>query len=1127
MSTIYLGTIDAGGDGETLLLAAINAAEGTNYTLADWEFGIPEAVTVPSPTHNTKVALGPKAGTGYYGVRSVFYNRIHASQLGNVIVPYAGEMYITQVIDKINEKYGIQIKQSDIYDAVIPAPAPGHNQVQVTLQFRPESIIFYDGVQVQIGQNDPTGDTAPTLPFESYHSFLLNNVQTWQPTGSIASTRVMLEPFSLTVDRDRVRKNVAQVRDASFENNATAHVRDMMTLVAFNTANKYVPFVGMYRDQTTGKMYAVSPLADIYESTSDVTGWHFIGNALGYDTTDPAVVSAGYATPYVKAVTQGADGTAWFLARATNGTPGIYKNNAGHATWAFVPTSTTRMISLKSTAWANLEVLDCLHLNNQMFLLIRSVESYDVHPTKTVLTPSLEIISTNGGGVDYFPLGSTKIQYSNIELAPGLSTNWSIVTPLPGATVVDIVCLAQSSKNSSIYAVFYKHVEGGEYIASILPNSFIGDDGARKELSVAAYQLPLDDITAEVNGVAATGHYLDVVEIGAPTESNNFNPYFLRTLTRTQTKFLSYGAKVLTSVATRTARTPWKETEVPMSDSLRPVQVKIQCQGQRNHVFFQNGTSVHRLAFRQINGTHDFAAELDSSIALDDHTGFANVCSFGAGVYVPPAVIDSPAVVAQLSTDQDFEALFSDINYSFLAKDGTTYRWLTATGSGQALSSRTPSRNYAFMGEYPCLIASEGNDLIYWSPTGNGTFKSSDKGKSWQEFSAAPAYYSQSQVTSAVLNLLGRANLALKPEHFYESALAGGILLAEVKASINANVYDINAKNTNTSVAFNDHALFRITTGGMGMNAVESADLSSYGLNVMGALSPRKIYGWDSDATSNLETIGAYTVNWATPYDMKYNQDNYLFNVSGTLLDFSRDTRYLGFRHWILVNDGGVIKLHFTNTVMPEYTIGMFGSDNVSLSTFTPEVNFHLWDYLDAGAGYIPYVFYGNKKVVLLERATAPGVFNNTLHVLNVPDDNGQPLVPVRMRNANRRDYCFAQKGNGIFRLVYTWDGITETSTVVLQKIFSLTTASLNTLEIISGTQVGIAAANAPQEATLPDRLPNGTFIGFWCNGTTKMSRYADGNGGYYETPTADSTDCGFVVSLQGGQGGGGAGGGA
>ena len=81
-----LGTVDAGGDGKQVLLAALNYKLGTTFTLDDFEFSAPEAVAIPSPTHNTMIRFGPLAHSGYYGIKKIYYNRIHVTELGIIRV---------------------------------------------------------------------------------------------------------------------------------------------------------------------------------------------------------------------------------------------------------------------------------------------------------------------------------------------------------------------------------------------------------------------------------------------------------------------------------------------------------------------------------------------------------------------------------------------------------------------------------------------------------------------------------------------------------------------------------------------------------------------------------------------------------------------------------------------------------------------------------------------------------------------------------------------------------------------------------------------------------------------------------------------------------------------------------
>lgn len=1126
MGQIYLGTIDAGGDGHTLLLAALNRQLGKNYQLSDFDFGIPEAITVPTPTHNTKIKFGPKLSAGFYGVRTVYYNRIHASDLGQIIVAYEGEEFLSQLIDKINAKYGILILQQDILDVPITPPGPGSNQVQVSLSFKPESVVFYSSTQIQVGLNDPTGDTGATIPFEGYATFAFDQAQSFDLLGEHYS---MIEPFSMSLSRDNHTLRLSSLTTAIQGTGSAAHVRLRLPTAVYDGRKDQLPFVGQWIEPATGRTRAISILGDIYELSYNGFDWAFIENGLGISNDDAAAVSAGYATPYVKMATQDAAGNVYVLARKPGENPAIWKIEAGTHLWSKLAFSAVRMQCLTPSLWGELEVMDFLHSNNRLWILIRTTTSYDIHPTKGRATPSVEVYNTATVTTDYFPLGDTTVRFSGIELNT-TAGKWRLVTPpdMETATHCDVVALVTSVKNNNTYAVIYRHQTVGEYLAYLLPNSLLPTGNAsREEMDICGFQIPLTTATATLNSVPTAGHYLDSVVILSPVEVDDFNRYFLRTGVRGPTKYRAYGMRVLTSVAVRNARTAWKETQLPLGSANKPNLVTLYGQGKRNHVVFQNGTAIHRLLFTQGVGTTEFIASLDSTTQLEHHTGFSGVSRIGAGIWVRPSITESATPTAVLSAIQDDEALLAQIGYSFITKHTNGVRgWYTAQNSGDLLSLRVPSFNYAFMGSVPAVVLAEGNRMLYWSRQGNGLFISNNRGASWQEFNAAPFFYKQEAPPSGSLNILGQATLRLTTENFSEAAFAGDKVLIETKCNEQVLTYDLVAGEYNYPRQLTDHMLYEVTVGGQNTYTA-SGQQAGYGFNALGAYSPRKIFAWDSDALGNYETIGQYSSSPATPYDTNYRVTEYMFQIPGTLVDFSRDVRYLGVRHWILVDEAGQWKLHFTDAVQPTKTIGLYGVAGSPYSTFLPEVNFHLWDYVDDVAFYAPYVFYANGRVLLLERLDTNGDFAVTHHVLTIQGDNGQPLVPVKMYTANRRDYWFHQKGNGLFKLTYAWDGITKVSTIGLEKVFDMSGPNHSELEVLSGCIAGIAARLAPQELSLPDNLPVDTLIGNRCQGTTLIHRYSNGSGGYYETQELNNVACGGTVESIAGGGVAGAGGGA
>lgn len=1111
-NAIYLGTIDAGGDGLQLLLAAINHKLGTTYTMNDFDFGVPMPVDIPTPTHNTKIKFGPKLSVGFYGVRTIYYSRIHASELGQVIVPYDGEGYLVQLLPKINEKYGILIKDTDVVDTAITPPPVGETSVAVTLTFVPTSVVFYSSTQIQVGLNDPTGDTAPIIPFETHATFAFDQSQQFDLLGT---SYAVMEPFSLALSRDNSTIRLSSLTAAMQGTNALAHARIRLEKSVYEARRSNLPFVGQWMDQSTGQAYGMTVLGDVYRLAANGYDWTFATNALNLTHTTSSIAAA-YANPMVKLAVQAANGDVYILAKKSTEVPAIWKMTAGSMTWTKMPFSATRMQCLTAAQWNELQVMDALHSNNRLWVLIRTNTQYATHPNKSRATPAVEVYNTNTNATDYFPLGTTAMRYNGITMDT-TKGKWRLVTPPTGEAIshCDVVALLPSTVSNNTYAVMYRYQATGEYTGYILPNSLLPTgDAARAEMDVAAYQIELTTTQASLGGNIVSGHFLDVVSILSPVEVSDFNRYFLRTGNRAPQKYLAYGLRTLTSIAVRSGRTPWRETQLSLPSSNKPTLVTLFGAGKRNHVIFQNGTAVHRQLFSQINGKAEFEAMLDSTSVLESHTGFDGVSSVGAAVYAKPGMSEFATPIAELATIQDDESVLPPIGFSFIARNtAQESAWFTAQNDTDLLTNRSPSLNYAFMGKVPALVISEAERILYWSREGNGLFISDNRGGSWQEFNSAPYFYRQERAASSALNVLGSAVLRLTTDNFGEAAFVGSQLLIDIKCDEPVKVYDANAGGVNTDRVLHDQILFETKIGTTGNAYVASHPQSGFGMNTLSQHSPRRLLAWDSDAEGNFETVGQYSSSATASYDLEWRLTDYMLNTPGKLMDFSRDVKYLGVRHWFLVEHDGVWNLHFTDAVQPTRTIGLLGVEDSPYNTFLPEVNFHLWDHVDDNASYAPYVFYGNKRILLLERIDVNNNFAVTHHVLSIPGDNGNALTPVKMYTANRRDYWFHQKGNGLFKLAYAWDGINEVSSVTLLKMFDTSTQALSDYTVHSGSIVGIAARNAPQETVLPDKLPLDYFIGQHCQGTTMMRRYADGEGGWYEIPEPKHVDCGWVIN--------------
>lgn len=1113
---IYLGKIDGTGDAREILIAAINKKTGQNYTLTDFEFGEPEAVGVPTPTHNTVVRFGPKLTSKYYGVSRIYYSRIHASELQNVVVPFNGQARVSDLLDAINEKYGILITVDDIVDNVLPALPPGSNNVQVNLVFSAKSLIFYSGTPIQLGLNDPTGDTIVQEPYKTNVMAVFDQMQSFEGVGG---TRRLMDFFTLGLDRDNTRTTYAESVQAMKRGTAADYERFGIPAAAYDKIKHHLPFVGMWCDEAGGFYYAMTVLADIYRCPATGGDWVYIGNALNYNTSTGGVAAAGYVTPYVKALAQGSDGSIYILGKPTSGAPRVYKGQVNGTGWVAQTVATTRIKSLTESEWANLVVHDVVFSAGRMTLMITTPTLYDVHVTKSRTTPAIEVLNVANGTSNYFPLAETLTNYSGIGIDLTVTTNrWRLVTPTLEASEVDAVALVTSSVNNNTLALYFRYNPAGEYAAEVLPHSEMAITKANlDEMDIQAYKILTPQIAATQNGAGVTGQYLEVIEIITAVEVDNFNRYFVKTGSRSQKKFLAYGIRTLISLATRNARGAWHESDVAFLGAQRPTAMVTYHPGRRCHYTVQNTSAINTIRIRQIVGTQLFEPLLDATRNIQGYSGATGVGRQGAGVFQEKTLIIDDQTPILLTAPGNEEASMAPIKYSFLAKNASAERvWYTAENPNTLLVRRQSSVNYAFLGGTPAAVLAEGNKLLLWSRNA-GVFISNNYGASWSEFNSAPAFYRQERPASGLQNITGVSKIQLSSSNFVEGVVVQGKLTMHLKIADQVALFDINSNVASDLRVMNDEMLFFTGQGPAGNKYVESKEQAGFGMNALGVYSPRRVMAWDTDAQNQYESIGAYTSDLAAPYASKWNQDNYIYAIPGTLLDFSRDVKYLGVRHWVLMQDGDITKLHFTDAVQPKKTFNLNGDPESIYGTFMPEVNFHLWEFVNDSLQYAPYIFYGAGRALLLEPIKQDNTFDVSLHVLTIPNDNGQPLKPIKMYTANRRDYLVYQKGNGIFKFLYNYNPAAEIKhTVSLQKVFDLTSTAHAALEFESGAIADIESRNAPMEVLNPDNMPAGTYMGWHCEGYKRVDTYADGNGGHTRTETPNSLDCNFVPAVTG-----------
>lgn len=148
-------------DPKLVLLSIINQLDGGAISTADVDFDLPQRATGPTPLRNTKVRLFPKMTSEYFGSRLFWYNRIHVSEISPIAVNKGTANSYWDLIDEINETYGLFLSTDDIVDTPIPPEQTG--LIYLTLDINPNSLMFYGGPLIITPDYTADGPSGPPV----------------------------------------------------------------------------------------------------------------------------------------------------------------------------------------------------------------------------------------------------------------------------------------------------------------------------------------------------------------------------------------------------------------------------------------------------------------------------------------------------------------------------------------------------------------------------------------------------------------------------------------------------------------------------------------------------------------------------------------------------------------------------------------------------------------------------------------------------------------------------------------------------------------------------------------------------------------------------------------------------
>ena len=1102
-----LGTIDMGGDGKTVLLASLNHKLGTSFTTADFEFTDPSPVTTPTPTHNTVIQLGALAHSGYYGTKTVYYNRVHVSELGIITVAKGTATRVSHLLTKINDKYGILITSADIYDAVLPAIPAGATDVEVQLDFRPTSVVFYGGTKIVMGNNDPAGSGSGSgtvlLPFSGKYLFFSEHT----------TQHDIIDPYSILFDQDKTRRNIARtIPPADGVNNI--NLRSFPRPSRFSSEYGYI--LGAWSNTATGVVRAVNGTGHILERNADGTSWTRVSDIGGVNMMVSSDVRRAQENPLAPVVVTNNLGTVYIVSPLDNDVRLFTSTDNGN-TWTHV-VLTGDTLGHSPSQWTRdyMTHFDSLVVGDKVFLVYlfqnggastMEVGEIDINTGVAKVHSFADMTVTNTDEV-------LNIRYyTDTDFVPQRAcffTEEAMTSSYPRVAVLSGV---GTSITMEVMTCEYNTTSNKYEVKATMPlDIYLAQDRYLGSF-ISSYTMSLSKDTSK---------QLDVIELGTMLPSANmdvemFNNWALRT--KTETGFYQHGLIVLTSVRQGNQRTPWHKSEVMLSPDSFPKGVIMKEQHRRSHYYLQPENGVYRLSFEEDDAVTNFVAmpNTDETILLEPTGVFNNAGRFGIAPYTPPVVMETSNNVYPLAAYSNAEASAPDIAYSFITKtpDGNSH-WLNSPSTASPLVERFFPAEYSFMGRTPVALFNNDAEVFAITSENKGVFSYDKATKRWKHYSTANVFASSNDQSRQI----GWAKINAKPEDFkvFWHDTSQGRNKFKMKLSRSIHVFNSELGATVPNFAINDECIMQLALDAdFNFNTeryYEQDQAESYGVNILSWGSPRRFTGF----SLNSNGIAKYRLEYTDPSDTSpleqvYNTFDALAGVATdtVVLDIRTEMNYLDINWLALVKTAaGVTQLVQQDFDSNVTTFDLFGGTNPATATFAPEVAFHLYEFVDAN--YVPLVYYGNKKLLWISRLREDGSFTKTMHTLTIPNDNGTALKPIPVFSSNRQEYLLAQKGNGIFKINYVYNPATKTAAFNLVRLFS-TNVGFDQHEVISACIPSYLNVDHPWDSLIPTNPPNGTLLNTFCTGTTQMGRYADGNGGTYnDTIEVNSTACGYVA---------------
>lgn len=1093
MPGFTVGTYDVGADNKANLIAAINAKNGTDYSLDEYAFTDPKRVTIPQPQFNTSIKLGPLAATGKIGFKTIYYNRIHADEIGPLKITWQNEQYLTELLPRLSEKYGIAITPDDVYEQVIVPPTPPETEVSLTLNFKETSVAYYGGSVIVLGGNDPSleFETPEVLPFKNDLVFFVNNFT------KTKKGYYYLESSVLGIASDRLRSrtmNVTNLDTAPY----VSIVKNTYTEEQVKNLEQYLPFVFSWTVGDSKTVRGVNIYGDVVEINETSNLLEKKSSVVSVNPLSQADLTNARTRILVREGTQAADGSIYFLVGdPATATVKLMKSTDYGDNFTEVIVDKVNRAAFNYADWEDVVIHDLMMIDNKLSILVTNPNTYGVHPSKPSNGPAVEEYNLSNGTSDYFPINPEFVTNTNFSLVFNKESNIRFVTPETSEAILDVVAIARTSHTLERVVAYFHRKDALEYTAEVLGAKYL--DHAINGFAAWSKPLVKDN----------TGKFVSI-ELLTYVPATKMDDYFLvETGVRGENFDMGHGIVTISGIRKDDRIGGWSDNFLDLQGGTAPRYVTVTDNGKRNHYVFSGGNGIFRTKYSE-STANVYVPSLVKVFDAGSHPGFNVECDIGNGTFVTPEVIENPLFVPVYNDYPDGESLKPSIGFSFVAKNKVTNQriWLVSPNDSTALQERTFSDEYRLIGKIPVAVYSDAAQNIYAVTEYQGIYKSSDQGNSWTDFSAMKGYYSNP-------NYIGKAIIDYKPQDFKSLSVQGDITYLEVNPDRILEVFKIDDLDPDYSLHLEDKVIYRIdATKPSGDDEINSAYITT-SLNSTSEFSPRKTISWDTDHNNNIRALVKFTEEGV---ESTLDQLQLPAAIVDKVDQVYSDVGFFDLKAVAITSDptdGAELFL-----VQEDDNLVRFGlqfSDTPDFPNFSPKYILPLWDGNDSGLSYTPIIVTSDQfDVLILERdGLAGGNMTINIQTLTVPNDNTKPLQWLPMFSSNRRDRFVFQEDNGIFRVTYTWDGANTRSVIGLVKIFD--TSTLNISEVYSGCEYNLPNVTPYDESEIGPWPAYGTVLANDCKDYNKRNKIADGFGGYFwKVVEVNSADCGYVVPIAG-----------